>query len=151
MSSKNTTPGARRTVTKATDAESPTNAPEQLDGESDGAFAGRVSATEDAARAAANLDAGHAERAEAEFRLKTLSTSLQETEARALATAAAVRVEAEKLAQLDMVDVIVPKAFNLTLDTFEVKHYADGTYRMPRAHAEHPYAKVNGVKLYNAK
>jgi hypothetical protein len=45
----------------------------------------------------------------------------------------------------DMVVVNVPKGFILTLDDFTPVSYPAGTVKMPRAHAEHPYAVARGI------
>lgn len=47
----------------------------------------------------------------------------------------------------EIVMVSAPRAFNLTLDNGTVKEYGSGGQRMPRSHAEHWYAKANGVEI----
>lgn len=47
----------------------------------------------------------------------------------------------------DIVDVVVPHAFNLTLADYTVVQYTEATRRMPLSHAEHWYAKAQGVTL----
>jgi hypothetical protein len=47
----------------------------------------------------------------------------------------------------DTVFVHAPTGFNLTLDDGSIKHYDAGGQRMPRKHAEHWYAKANGVTI----
>lgn len=47
----------------------------------------------------------------------------------------------------DVVQVSCPNGFNLTLDDHSQVHYPAGTARMPRAHAEHWYAKNNAVEI----
>lgn len=46
----------------------------------------------------------------------------------------------------DLVSVTVPQRFNLTLDHGVVVEYAAGIQDMPKSHAEHWYAKANGVE-----
>ena len=47
----------------------------------------------------------------------------------------------------EMVMATVTKAFRLTLDSYREVVYEPGVQEMPRSHAEHWYAKANGVKL----
>lgn len=47
----------------------------------------------------------------------------------------------------DKVPVEVPMAFGLMLDHNHTEFYKAGAYLMPRAHAEHWYAKAAGVKI----
>jgi hypothetical protein len=47
-----------------------------------------------------------------------------------------------------MVDVVVPKAFTLTLDNHQPVKYPVGTYPMPVDHAEHWFARAHGVSIY---
>lgn len=49
----------------------------------------------------------------------------------------------------DNVLVTVPTAFRLALDHHHEIPYQAGTYKMPKEHAEHWWAKANGVKLAN--
>lgn len=44
---------------------------------------------------------------------------------------------------------IVPTAFKLQLSPGVIVMYEAGPARMPRSHAEHDYAKANGVTLYD--
>lgn len=46
------------------------------------------------------------------------------------------------------VTAIIPKDFQLTLDDMTVVKYQAGTHDIPVEHAEHWYAKANGVKIY---
>lgn len=50
-------------------------------------------------------------------------------------------------AGLDKVPVEVPQAFGLMLSHHHTEFYKAGAYLMPRAHAEHWYAKAAGVKI----
>lgn len=50
---------------------------------------------------------------------------------------------------LDMVTVTVPRAFKLALDHFHVKDFKAGVQQMERSHAEHWFAKNNGVEIYD--
>lgn len=50
----------------------------------------------------------------------------------------------------DIVMASVPKGFRLTLDTYREVVYEAGAQQMPRSHAEHWYAKANGVKVARA-
>lgn len=47
----------------------------------------------------------------------------------------------------DVVTAHVPKGFNLTLDSGHTIRINAGTQEMPREHAEHYYAKANGVTI----
>lgn len=47
----------------------------------------------------------------------------------------------------DKVPVEVPQAFGLMLTHNHTEFYKAGAYLMPRAHAEHWYAKAAGVKI----
>lgn len=47
----------------------------------------------------------------------------------------------------DVVAVNCPNSFNLTLPDYSSVHYAAGTLKMPREHAEHWYAVNNGVEI----
>jgi hypothetical protein len=48
----------------------------------------------------------------------------------------------------ELVTVIVPKPFKLTLDDHSEKNYPQGIYEMPVDHAGHWWARVSGVKVY---
>jgi hypothetical protein len=54
--------------------------------------------------------------------------------------------KAPKREKVDLVSVTVPQAFNLTLDDHSRVRYEMGIQDMPREHAEHFYAKANGVE-----
>ena len=47
----------------------------------------------------------------------------------------------------DIVKVNCPNSFNLTMPDHSLVHYAAGTLKMPREHAEHWYAINNGVEI----
>lgn len=49
------------------------------------------------------------------------------------------------------VTVDVPRDFNLTDDGHLVTSYKAGRQKMPRSHAEHFYAKANGVRVVESK
>lgn len=49
------------------------------------------------------------------------------------------------------VTVTVPKAFKLQSDLGAVHEYKAGVQEMDREHAEHWYAKANGVEIYQPK
>lgn len=51
----------------------------------------------------------------------------------------------------DDVDVNVTKAFTLTLDGHQPVYYQPGIQPMPREHAEHWFAKAQGVTVYDRK
>jgi hypothetical protein len=51
----------------------------------------------------------------------------------------------------ELVTVVVPKAFMLTLDDHTPIAYAAGTQEMPVSHAAHWFARAHGVKVYVAK
>lgn len=114
----------------------------QQDGESDEDYAARMAEVEVAAKLAATAKA----KADAEAAAKASELAGYTATA---ATAAAV-AERERKAKLDLVTVVVPKQFKLTLDNHEVIAYRDGTYEMPRSHANHWYAKASGVTIYEA-
>ena len=50
----------------------------------------------------------------------------------------------------ETVTALVPQAFILTDDQHRMHHYAAGLQEMPRAHAEHPYARAHGVEAVKA-
>jgi hypothetical protein len=47
----------------------------------------------------------------------------------------------------EIVTAHVPRAFNLTTDDGHTLRISAGSQTMPRAHAEHFYAKANGVTV----
>ena len=49
----------------------------------------------------------------------------------------------------DMTEVVawVPRPLHLTLDDGSPVHYPNGNTKMPRAHAEHWFAKASGVTI----
>lgn len=51
----------------------------------------------------------------------------------------------------DVVTTIVPKTFQLTGNDHRVVAYEAGIIDMPRAHAEHWYAKAQGVEIHKGK
>ncbi len=53
----------------------------------------------------------------------------------------------ELAADTEMVDVVVPKAYRLTLDNGVMVQYASGTKQMPKEHAEHWWSAAMGVTL----
>lgn len=63
-----------------------------------------------------------------------------------------IPVEAKPLEQAEvsevLVTVTVPKAFKLRVDNDVVIDYRAGVQEMPVEHAEHWYAKANGVEVY---
>ena len=122
------------------------------DGQEDEAAAAEQAAKDVATEQAAIAEAAAAEAKAAAIKARTDLAAAEEAAANAeyqsQARAKAAVLEAEEKAKLDLVDVVVPKAFNLMLDSHEVIKYADGTYPMPRKHAEHWYAKAHGVRLY---
>lgn len=56
-------------------------------------------------------------------------------------------VKEAKEAGEEVVKVKVPKRFVLTLDSHHEIAYDEHTTSMPKAHAEHWYAKANGVEI----
>jgi hypothetical protein len=66
-----------------------------------------------------------------------------------------VKVEAEVKTVagefVEMVTVTVPKEFKLQLDHFRQVIYKAGIQEMERLHAEHWWAKANGVTIYDPK
>lgn len=50
-----------------------------------------------------------------------------------------------------MVTAIIPKAFWLQLDHEKKVHYPQGTQEMPTSHADHWFARANGVVKYTGK
>lgn len=56
-------------------------------------------------------------------------------------------VQEAKEAGEEIVNVKVPQAFRLTLDSHHEIAYDAHTAKMPKAHAEHWYAKANGVEI----
>lgn len=68
-------------------------------------------------------------------------------EAEAKKRAADAALAQDKVDATDKVIVNVPKAFKLTLNNGVCVDYPMGAYGMQRTHAEHWYAKANGVTL----
>lgn len=62
-----------------------------------------------------------------------------------------VVVPAPVVPEAGKVTAIIPKNFNLTLDDMTVVNYKAGTRDIPVEHAEHWYAKANGVKIYTGQ
>lgn len=56
-----------------------------------------------------------------------------------------------KLMEEDMVTAVVPVPFKLTTDDHVMHDIAAGTQDLPRAWAEHDYAKAHGVTIYSDK
>jgi hypothetical protein len=50
--------------------------------------------------------------------------------------------------EVEMVTVIVPKPYKLTLNDHSEKNYPSGIYEMPLEHASHWWSRVSGVKVY---
>lgn len=55
--------------------------------------------------------------------------------------------DAAEQAGEELVMATVVKPFRLTLDNYREVVYEPGVQEMPRSHADHWYAKANGVKL----
>jgi len=55
---------------------------------------------------------------------------------------------ANKKEESRTVTVIVPRAYNLRLDTGEILAIREGIQEMEKPIAEHWYSKDNGVKIY---
>lgn len=62
-------------------------------------------------------------------------------------TAPSVPTPASMLPTADTVLTTVPVPFKLTIDHHHDVAYPAGTVRMPREHAEHWWAKANGVTI----
>lgn len=86
--------------------------------------------------------------AEAAEELRKAEDAKMVAQHQAAATAQQAKRDAEEAAKKDLVDAVIPKRFQLTLDTHETVVYHPGTQPMPRKHAEHPWAKAHGVKIY---
>lgn len=54
---------------------------------------------------------------------------------------------AKEQASDDLVVVIVPKDFVLTLDDYSTVRFTKGVQKVKREHAEHDYAKAHGVTV----
>lgn len=54
---------------------------------------------------------------------------------------------AEQPTEEEVVTVLTPKRYRLTLDNGTVVEYQAGNPTMPRSHAEHFYSKANGVTI----
>lgn len=130
------------------------NTLDQMEGESDADYVKRVEAAKAAAEAADKAKSDAEALAKAKAEAEATAKALTEAKAKADAEAAAKAAEAAKAKaeaeQLDMVDAVIPKTFKLVLQDGSEKVYVDGTYPMPRAHAEHWFAKAHGVKLYQS-
>lgn len=59
-----------------------------------------------------------------------------------------ISLGAPDLPVAEMVTVVVPKQFTLTLDHHHVITYEAGVYEMPEDHASHWFSRANGVKVY---
>lgn len=111
----------------------------------------KVEAEAEEAKAAADAVAAAKASEDAKVAAFMAQRAADEAEAIRATKSSAAKIEAEKLAAKDLVTVVIPKSFNLMLDTHEVVRYVDGVQEMPRSHAEHWYSKVNGVRIYTKK
>lgn len=55
--------------------------------------------------------------------------------------------DTEQATEEEVVIVLTPKRYHLTLDDGTVVEYQAGTPSMPRSHAEHFYSIANGVTI----
>ena len=100
-----------------------------------------------ASAAAAAIEAANVAAA-LKAQVKAAETATLVAEGEAVVKRNLALVEAEKAAARDLITVTVPVKFHLTLDTHDVVQYQPGVQEMPRTHAEHWYAKANGVVVY---
>lgn len=84
---------------------------------------------------------------------ESTETEISTTATADTAPAPVIDVPVVAPAQIDSskVTVVIPKSFNLTLDDRTVVAYKAGTQNIPREHAEHWYAKANGVTIFTGE